>query len=89
MIDKCLCIKDYCNEFNKSIFKEGKIYEYTDQKFIKQYYPKGYNVYFSKGEYIYFTKYQNMLGYQGYRLFSTYFKTLKQIRKEKLNKLNV
>ena len=88
MISKCLCIKDYCNKFNKPIFKKGEIYEFTDQEFATREYPDGYNVCFFNHEYIYFRKNQDPLAEEGYGLFYTYFKPLKLIRKEKLNKLN-
>lgn len=95
MIDKCLCIKDYCDKFNKPIFKKCEIYEFTDQEFATRKYPDGYNVCFFNHEYIYFRKNQDTLTEYEYEyeyeydLFSTYFKTLKQIRKEKLTKIDV
>jgi len=83
MRSKCLCVKNYNHPFQK-----GEWYEYTDQKFVTREYPKGFNVQFSKGEYIYFRQHQDSLVSKGYGLFNTYFKTIKQIRKEKLNKIN-
>lgn len=87
MIGKCVCIKSYFNNPNSIIFHKDEIYEYTDQKFVTREMPDGYNVKFSKGEYIYFRKHQDVLAISGYGLFSTYFKTLKEIRKEKIEKI--
>lgn len=87
MRSKCLCVKDYNTELFPEFLK-GNHYEYTDQHFVTREYPEGYNVQFLQGNYIYFRKYQDPLTKKGYGLFSTYFKTLKNIRKEKLSQIN-
>lgn len=84
MRNKCICIKNYGNF---ETFKKDNYYEYTDKHFVSREYPEGYNVQFSKGEYLYFRKYQDPLAEKGYGMFGTYFKTLKEIRKEKLKKI--
>jgi len=90
MINKCICIKSFYNDNGSSAFRKHIEYHYTDKMFItSREYPEGYNVKFSSGEYIFFRKFQDSLAPIGYGMFSTYFKTLKDIRKEKLNKLNV
>jgi hypothetical protein len=89
MLNKCKCIKNYYNsKYNQKflIFRKNEIYEYTDTKFISRKYPDGVNVKFSNGEYIYFRKNETENEYD-YDLFKEYFKTLKQFRKEKLNKI--
>ncbi len=37
---------------------------------------------------MFFRKYQDTLAEQGFGLFNTHFKTIKDIRKEKLNNIN-
>lgn len=88
MTDKCLCINSYYTPtVNTIVFEKGKIYDFTDQKFVTREYPEGYNVCFFNGEYIYFRKYQDPLAETGYGLFSTHFKPILEIRKEKINKI--
>lgn len=87
MISKCICIKDYyvSLDSNYPIYKNGEYYEYTDKMFVTRNYPAGYNVKFSKGEYLFF----RLKGLTKYGDFGAHFKTLKDIRKDKLNKINV
>lgn len=92
MKDKCICINDYYDKYNNNLphlphYKKGYYYEFTDEKFVTRELPEGYNVQFSKGEYLFFRKYQDILAEKGYGMFSTYFKPIKEIRKEKLKKL--
>jgi len=89
MRNKCICINNYYHsKYNKndSIFRKDEIYEYTNTLFVSRIYPEGFNVMFSKGQYIFFRK-NEVENDHDYDLFSEYFKTLKQIRKEKLNKI--
>lgn len=90
MRNKCLCIKDYKSKNNDKFpeFQENEWYEYTNQRFTSREYPEGFNVEFFKGNYLYFRKNQDPLAPKGYGLFETHFKTLKDIRKEKLMKLD-
>ena len=90
MESKCLCVKNYYlrSPVNEAHFIKGKYYKYTDQQFVTRDYPEGYNVSFSKGEYIYFRKHQDPLAEKGFGLFNTYFRTIKEQRKEKIEKLN-
>jgi len=90
MRSRCVCIKTYYNsDYNSNvpIFRNNETYEYTDQKFITREMPDGYNVMLSKGEYIYFRKHPDVLAETGYGMFNTYFRTLKEVRKEKLIKI--
>ena len=87
MRDKCICIKTYHTPKGFPIYSKNIIYEYTDQNYVTREYPKGYNVQFSKGEYLFFRKHQDPLAPNGYGIFNTHFKKLKELRKEKLEKL--
>ena len=87
MRSKCICIKTFLNDNGTVAFSKHVEYQYTNKMFTSREYPEGYNVQFSKGEYIFFGKYQNPLAEKGYGMFSTYFKTLKDVRKEKINKI--
>ena len=91
MRGKCLCIKNYMSHpgrQNYCEFVKDSWYEYTDQQFVTREYPEGFNVKFYKSNYIFFRNHQDPKAEKGYSLFNTYFKTLKDIRKEKLNKIN-
>lgn len=84
---KCVCINNWYDTTRSKYptFEKGKTYEYTDQQFVTREVPTGFNVEIGgifKGNYIYFKE------EKGYGCFHDYFKTLKDIRKEKLNKLN-
>lgn len=71
---KVLCIED------TQFFKKNSEYIITDQLFLLRHKKiGGYNVQINKGEYFFFNKDR----------FSRHFKTLSQIRKEKLINLNV
>jgi len=87
MTSKCICIQSFYNDNGTVAFRKHLEYEFTDQHFVSREYPEGYNVCFSKGEYLYFRKYQDPLAPKGYGMFNTYFKTLKDVRKEKLKKI--
>jgi hypothetical protein len=79
MKSKCICIKDFYSTITSDVtFIKDEIYEFTDDKFVTRNLPDGYNVCFDKGQYLYFKKHEE---------FSTYFKTIKEIRKEKLQKI--
>jgi len=90
MRSKCLCIKDYTSPLNNKFpeFQIGEWYEYTDQKFVSREYPEGFNVQFYKGNYLFLRKNQDPLASKGYGVFKTHFKTIKDIRKEKLKQIN-
>lgn len=88
MVNKCICIKSFYNDNETVAFRKHIEYKYTDKMFTTREYPEGYNVMFSKGEYLFFRKYQDPSTPKGYSMFSTHFKTLKEIRKEKLNKIS-
>ena len=88
MTNKCICIKSFYNNNTTVAFRKHITYEYTDKIFVSRELPEGYNVKFSKGEYLYFRKNQDPLTDKGYGMFSTHFKTMKIVRKEKLEKLN-
>jgi len=83
---KCVCIEDWFDSNdNIPTFKEGKTYEYIDQQFVTREIPEGFNVEIVgclNGYYMFFKK------EQGYGCFYDYFKTIKEIRNEKLNKIN-
>lgn len=84
MTDKCICIKDF---FIRTylIYKKDVEYEYTNEKFINSHENvEGYCVQFSHKEYLFFSLQKSTL----YETFSDHFKTAKEIRKEKLNKIN-
>ena len=87
MKNSCLCIENYYLGTNKyPVFKKGNYYEYADEFFVKKYREGyGYNVSFSKGEYLFFsTCEEDILNYDYFR---KYFRTLEDIRKEKLETL--
>ena len=87
MRSKCLCIKTYYNSNGTTAFLKNKWYKYTHKTFTTREYPEGFNVQFHKGEYLFFRENQDPLAEKGYGVFSTYFKTLKDIRKEKIEKI--
>jgi hypothetical protein len=86
MKNKCICIKDYYSSINSVTFIKDETYEFTDDKFVTRKLPDGYNVCFSKGEYLFFKK-EKEISSKNTNIFSTYFKTIKEIRKEKLQKI--
>ncbi len=90
MRSKCLCVNDYYINFssNSPTFNKDMWYEYTDQQFATRDYTEGFNVQFSNSEYIFFRILQDKSTIKGYGVFSTHFKTIKQIRKDKIIKIN-
>lgn len=87
MKNKCICIKNYYSTVNSSItFIKDEIYEFTDDKLVTRKLPDGYNVCFSKGQYLFFKK-QKDDSSKNTNIFNTYFKTIKEIRKEKLKNI--
>ena len=90
MKSKCICIKNFYlrSPVNAPHFEKGVYYEYTDRKFTSRKYPEGYNVCVSKGEYLFFRLKKDPFSENYVNVFNTHFKTLKDIRKEKINVIN-
>ena len=89
MTDKCLCINTFYSPTTRSIvFEVGEMYEYTNKNvFYNGVVPIGYFVRFNKDELFYFRNIPYPETDNGYGLFSTHFKPLSEIRKEKIKKI--
>lgn len=75
---KVFCVKSYNNHYYPGFcFFKGETYFYTNKLFTLRKRPKGFNVQFSTGEYIFFDV----------DSFKKHFKTITQLRKEKLNEI--